>query len=296
MTGGSGQPIGRRPRDYLDCLPDGQKMRVIDRIRRAYLHQFRAWGEDCAQEACARLLASASELRTAPQPTATPTSAWYDEAENALVRFATGAVMRRSVISDMYSEKGMEPLAERIDRGEAYAEGDETPPGAASRLVPHGAFDAHESVEDELHWTKVVVLLRKRLVDQPNLDPAVLQVFDQLARNVDASERCRSNEGGAAADIVRGESFQINHAPLLASLQRSYPDAGWDLRKLRLKIADLGRDASRVEQALADDGVVLFGTKRATKAFAEATKIELDESESQARDPDCADSNRGTVS
>jgi hypothetical protein len=295
MTGGSGQPIGRRPRDYFDCLPDGRRMRVIDRIRRAYLHQFRAWGEDCAQEACARLLASASELRTAPEPTAAPASQWYDDAENALVRFATGLVMRRSVISEMYSEKPMEPTADRIDSGETYAEDDETPPGAASRLVPHGAFDAHESVDDELHWTRVVMLLRKRLVDQPNVDPAVLQVFDQLARNVDAFERCRSNDDNPEADIVRGESFQINHAPLLASLQRSYPEAGWDLRKLRLKIADLGRDASRVEQALAEDGVMLFGTKRETKAPGEAKKIEL-ECEGQARGGNCADPKRGTVS
>jgi len=295
MTEGSGQPIGRRPRDYLDSLPEGRKMRVVDRIRRAYLHHFRAWGEDCGQEACARLLASASELRTAPEPTAAPTSQWYDDAENALVRFATGLVMRRSVISDMYSEKGMEPPVDGIDHVETYAEDDDAPPGAAARLAPHGAVDVHECIDDELHWTRVVVLLRNRLIDQPNVDPAVLQVFDQLARNVDAFERCSSNDGNTATDIVRGESFQINHAPLLASLQRSYPDAGWDLRKLRLKIADLGRDASRVEQGLADDGVVLFGTKRGMRAFAEVKKIEL-ECEDRGRDPNCADPKRDTVS
>jgi hypothetical protein len=117
----------------------------------------------------------------------------------------------------------------------------------------------------------------------------------RLARNVDAFERCRSNDADVAPDIVRGESFQINHAPLLASLQRSYPEAGWDLPKLRLKIADLGRDAARVEQALAGDGVVLFGTKRGAKALAQGKKTEL-ECEGQARGGDCTDPQRGTVS
>jgi hypothetical protein len=294
MPGGSG-PIGRRPRDYLDCLPQESKIRVIDRIRRAYLHQFREWGEDCAQEACARLLASASELRTAPAPAPSPTSQWYDEAENALVRFATGLVMRRSVISDIYAEKGMAPAENRLAGSETFAEDDEAPPGAVLRLVPDGAVDGHGSIDDEMHWTRVVALLRQRLIDAPNVDPAVLQVFDQLARNVDAFERCRSNEADAASDIVRGESFQINHAPLLASLQRNYPDDGWDLRKLRLKIADLGRDAARVEQALAGDGVVLFGVKRGAKGLAEGKQTEI-ECEGQARGGNCADPKRGTVS
>jgi hypothetical protein len=150
-------------------------MRVVDRIRRAYLHHFRDWADDCAQEACARLLASASELRTAPELMPSPTSQWYDETEDALVRFATGLVMRRSVISDIYAEKGMEPPADRLDHGKTCAEDDEMPPGSASRLVPHGAVDGHESIGDELHWRKVVALLRMRLVDAANVDPAVLQ-------------------------------------------------------------------------------------------------------------------------
>jgi len=70
-------------------------------------------------------------------------------------------------------------------------------------------------------------------------------------------------------DIVRGETFQINHPPLLQSLQRTYPEDGWDLRKLRLKIADLVRDALRVQEVLASDDLVLFGRNRETKVGAE---------------------------
>jgi hypothetical protein len=90
--------IGRRPRDYFEYLPKPIRMRVIDRIRRAYLGHFPSLGADLTQEACARLLASGADLRSGPEPTAVPTQAWYDEAESALVRFATGRVMRQSVL------------------------------------------------------------------------------------------------------------------------------------------------------------------------------------------------------
>ena len=78
MAGASVELIGRRARDYFDFLPQPRRKRVIDRIRRWYLHHFPSLGEDCAQEACARLLASAIDLKTGPEPMTTPSSEWYD--------------------------------------------------------------------------------------------------------------------------------------------------------------------------------------------------------------------------
>jgi len=69
-------------------------------------------------------------------------------------------------------------------------------------------------------------------------------------------------DGDDMPDIVRGESFQINHGPLLKSLQEAYPASRWDINKLRLKIADLARDAVRVEESLAGDGILLFEANR----------------------------------
>jgi len=75
-------------------------------------------------------------------------------------------------------------------------------------------------------------------------------------------------DGDDIPDIVRGESFQINHGPLLKSLQETYPASRWDINKLRLKIADLGRDAIRVEESLAGDGILLFEANRRSVAVA----------------------------
>jgi hypothetical protein len=64
--------------------------------------------------------------------------------------------------------------------------------------------------------------LRERLLQQANVDPLVLQVFDQLCRNAEAFERCHGDGGDAMPDIIRGESFQINQVALLQSLQKNY--------------------------------------------------------------------------
>jgi hypothetical protein len=50
MSGASVELIGRRPRDYFERLPKPIKMRVVDRIRRAYLGHFPSSGADFAQE------------------------------------------------------------------------------------------------------------------------------------------------------------------------------------------------------------------------------------------------------
>ena len=60
--------IGRRPRDYFERLPKTRKISVIHRIKRAYVRHFPPLAEDCAQEACARLIASDSELKNALGP------------------------------------------------------------------------------------------------------------------------------------------------------------------------------------------------------------------------------------
>src|SRR5262249_55558586 len=143
-----------------------------------------------------------------------------------------------------------------------------------SEATPYSSPGEQGSVDDQLHWTKVVGLLRDHLVRQAEIDPAVLQIFDQLCRNAEAFERPTLKSPQPMADIVRGESFQINHIALLESLQRTYPDAGWDLHKVRLKVADLGRDASRVEEGLAKQGVMLFGARRSTKGMASVKQVE----------------------
>jgi len=81
---------------------------------------------------------------------------------------------------------------------------------------------------------------------------------------------------------------------LLQSLQRTYPEDWWDLRKLRLKIADLVRDALRVQEVLASDDLVLFGRNRETKVGAEK-KLEP-RSESQSSDKTVGEPKRGVLS
>jgi hypothetical protein len=277
MTGVSARLIliGRRPRDYLEYLPKPRRMRVIDRIRRAYRHHFASLGEDCAQEACARLLASENDLRIGPEATNTPTSEWYDAAENALVRFATGLTMRRSVVRDMYSGKGLDAPDYWLSRDDVAVDDGDVPPGGSRSTIGADSSEGEQIwIDEQLHWTKVVRLLRERLAQQPTLDAGVLQVFDQLCRNAAAFERCSVDDGESIPDIVRGESFQINHGPLLESLKQAYPDAGWDVQKLRLKISDLGRDALRIEEALAKSGVVLFAAVRRGKSPPDAKKVE----------------------
>ena len=92
-------------------------------------------------------------------------------------------------------------------------------------------------------------------------------------------------------DIIRGESFQINQVALLQSLQKNYPAAGWDINKLRLKIADLGRDAARIEKILAGDGIVLFEASRRSRSC----KAE-DATEGHLHDQGEADPRRGSLS
>jgi hypothetical protein len=119
-------------------------------------------------------------------------------------------------------------------------------------------------------------------------------VFDQLCQNAAAFECSSNTDRELTQDIVRGETFQINHLPLLQSLQRTYPEDGWDLRKLRLKIADLVRDALRAQEMLASTGMVVFGKDRETKVSAE-TKLEH-RSESQSYDDMVGKPKRGVLS
>jgi hypothetical protein len=262
-AGASMRLIGHRPRDYFERLPKPRKISVIHRIRRAYLRHFPPLAEDCAQEACARLIASDSDLKSAPQPTAAPTAHWYDQLEDALVRYATGLVMRRAVVKDLCAIKGLEPLDTGILDALDDAEDDPSLPRAG--VAPYMSLGEQSSLEDRWHWMRVAALLRERLAQQPNVDPLVLQVFDQLCQNADAFERSHPANSDGMPDIIRGESFQINHLPLLKSLQDNYPAAGWDTNKLRLKIADLGRDAARVAEGLAGDGILLFEASRRSR-------------------------------
>ena len=291
MSGASVELIGRRPRDYFECLPKPIKMRVVDRIRRAYVGHFPSLGVDFAQESCARLLASGTDLRTGPEPTAVPTQAWYDEAENALVRFATGLVMRQSMLRHhmYFGAPAQAPLCSVSDSA-ADTEGEDVLPRAA----PDEGADGHIGIDEQLHWTKIVKLLRDHLEQQEHMDPAVLRVFDQLCRNAAAFECSSNTDRELTQDIVRGETFQINHLPLLQSLQRTYPDDEWDLQKLRLKIADLVRDALRVQEVLASSGLVLFGRNRETKVSAKK-KLER-RSQSQSSDETVGKPKRGVLS
>jgi hypothetical protein len=263
MSGASVKLISRRPRDYLEHLPKSRKISVITRIRRAYLRHFPRLAEDCAQEACARLIASNTDLRNGPEPPDAPNSKWHDQVEEALVRYATGAVMRQAVVKEMCAGKGLEPVDAGIFDTQEDSDDDLSPRRAG--MVPHSSPGEQDWAEDQWHWTRVAALLRERLAQQPNVDPLVLQVFDQLCHNADAFERCQAQNSDAIPDIVRGESFQINHGPLLVSLQKSHPASAWDIKKLRLKIADLGRDAARVEESLASNGILLFEANRHSK-------------------------------
>jgi hypothetical protein len=133
MSGASAKLIGRRPRDYLECLPKSRKVRVIGRIRRAYLRHFPPLAEDCAQEACARLIASVSELKTAPIQTGAPNGDWYDQVEEALVRYAAGSVMRRAVVKELCAGRGLETLDGLAAQADDDTDDDLVPP--ARRLL-----------------------------------------------------------------------------------------------------------------------------------------------------------------
>ena len=172
MSGATVELIGRRPRDYFEYLPKPIKMRVIGRIRRAYFGHFPSLGEDLAQEACARLLASGTDLRAGPEPTAAPTQAWYDEAESALVRFATGLVMRLSVLR--YHRRFGKP-AQGPDCLVSDSEVDMEGEDVCSRAEPDDGADGHTWIDEQLHWTKIVKLLRDYLEQQEHTDPAGMQ-------------------------------------------------------------------------------------------------------------------------
>jgi len=147
-------------------------MRVVDRIRRAYLGHFPSWGADFAQEACARLLASGTDLRAGPDPTTVRTQAWYDEVESALVRFATGLVMRQSVLRHhtYFGTPAQAPLC-LVPNSEVDTEGEDVLPRAA----PDEGADGHTWIDEQLHWTKIVKLLRDYLEQQEHTDPAGMQ-------------------------------------------------------------------------------------------------------------------------
>jgi hypothetical protein len=298
MSGATVELIGRRPRDYFEYLPKPIRMRVIDRIRRAYFGHFPSLGEDFAQEACARLLASGTDLRAGPEPTSVPTQAWYDEAESALVRFATGLVMRLSVLRYHRHFFGTPAQAPDclVSDCEVDTEGEDVLPRANpdEGAEPDDGAEGHTWIDEQLHWTKIVKLLRDHLEQQEHIDPAVLRVFDQLCRNAAAFECSSNTDRELTQDIVRGETFQINHLPLLQSLQRTYPEDGWDLQKLRLKIADLVRDALRVQEVLASAGMAVFGRNRETIVTAEK-KLEHG-SESRSCDDTVGEPKKGVLS
>src|SRR5262249_32860236 len=208
-----------------------------------------------------------------------------------LVRFATGLVMRQAVLRHhMYLGTPAQAPDCLVSDSEVDREGEDVRP----RANPDEGADGHTWIDEQLHWTKIVKLLRDHLEQQEHIDPAVLRLFDQLCRNAAAFECSSSTDRELTQDIVRGETFQINHLPLLQSLQRTYPEDGWDLQKLRLKIADLVRDALRVQEVLASAGMVMFGRNRETKVSAEK-KLE-DGSESQSSDEPVGNAKRGVLS
>ena len=289
MPGASVELIDRRPRDYFERLPKARKISVVSRIRRAFLLHYPPLAEDCAQEACARLIAAKTDLRNGPELCARPSSDWYDQVEDALVRYATGSVMRRAVVKDLCAAKGLEPLDTAVVDGDD--EGEDNAWVRRAGAATYSIVGEQSWAEDRWHWTRIAALLREQLLQQANVDPLVLQVFDQLCRNAEAFEHCHGNSGDAMPDIIRGESFQINQVALLQSLQKNYPAAGWDINKLRLKIADLGRDAARIEKILAGDGIVLFEASRRSRS----SKAE-DTTEGHLHDQGEADPRRGSLS
>lgn len=238
-------PARRRPFDYFHCLPLERQRDVCGRLKSAYGRT--GFPEDCGQEACFQLLKYNYNLELAPPPTIQPTPAWYDGVENALVRFARSRNFKASVISKVL----------RAHKGSAL-------PGQNSSetdVEELGELDSEiERVMERMHWSVVVLKLRNLFLEQPDVDISVIKVLDQLHENAQRFDRWvnDASDKSRLEDITRGESFQINHEPLLAALVARYPDDEWTLEKLRLSIAKLCRNWKQIANQLAQEGQPIF--------------------------------------
>src|SRR5262245_720969 len=109
--------------------------------------------------------------------------------------------MRKSVVREMYSGKGLELPDYWLGRVDVDGEDENVTWASRSEATPYSSPGEQGSVDDQLHWTKVVGLLRDHLVRQAEIDPAVLQIFDQLCRNAEAFERPTLKSPQPMADI-----------------------------------------------------------------------------------------------
>jgi hypothetical protein len=109
---GSPQPEtepGRCPSDYIKRLSNERVTRIRMRLREAYHSKCRAdLLDDCVGEAWRRTQGSQSCLEGAPTPTTTPSAAWYKAVEDALVAFATGAMLA-AVVSEVNATTFVRP-------------------------------------------------------------------------------------------------------------------------------------------------------------------------------------------
>lgn len=225
----------RRPKDYFHMLPKPRQKRLRDRIRRAYANT--RFPEDCAQEACIQMLTYRYDLEIGPELMPVPTAAWFDQVEDALERFAKARQMKRSVTRIVYSANELHQF-----------------PDDAALEEPDPNWDSDiRWREDRKHWATVLEASRALLIAQPDSDPLVIQLLDQLRHNAVAETTDQSMD-----EVFRGDTSQVNHEPLLRSLILAHPSVGWDIALLRRTIAKLFRQWDRLRQRLTADGLLPF--------------------------------------
>lgn len=220
--------LTRRPGDYFRALSRSRQLRLTKRIRKMYGYVGAKYKEDCGQEAILQILESPNTLEIGPEPTNYPNSAWYDEVEQALERFAKSNNFRRAVFRIVFARsRPREVLENSEDLNKRLDMDVQSDPATAG-------------FEDKQHWLRVYPLLRDFLLSQSDIDPLEVQIIDSLHLNA-----LRAMRDPATEECFRGETLQIIHEPLLRALTDQFPEVGWDIERLRLALAKLRRHAER---------------------------------------------------
>lgn len=98
-------------------------------------------------------------------------------------------------------------------------------------------------IENNALAAKIHRILRNRLANHPAFDPLSLQIFDQLTTDAKLFDAWAHDPTNASPvdEVFRGEQGQVDAKRLLASLQKEYPEQGWNIDLLRTKLARLCR-------------------------------------------------------
>lgn len=235
-----------RPRDYFGALPKLRQKQLRDALRDLYArHASRQLVDDCVQVAILIILEYPYDLEIGPVPTNYPDVNWCKEVHSVLLRFAKARQVRGAVLRTVYQRKASDPQLSSDE-----VEG----------IDPNWDRSIHW-FESNLHWAKLFENFRMFVGAQSDADPLELQIVDQLYENA-----LREMIDESAAEVFRGESFQIVNESLLKSLQENFPSVGWTKQKLQVTIAKIRRHAESHREALIGTGASISTNPEQGKA------------------------------